>query len=186
MSKITFMIEYAGLQLQVVKNEAGEDVTPLKPISDLFGLKWEKQRLKVTEGGYWPRFLGTCTPPGGGAGGQIREQNCILLSRVTAYLMSINPEQVRVQGNADGAEFLMKKQEEWADALHDYEQLGAAVNLNHVKVIAATNRQRMQFAQMMGIKNKAVEAADRKAMSQIMKQMAAELAIAYQPDLLDS
>lgn len=183
--RVTVAINYAGLNLAVLKNEAGEDVTPLKPISDLFGLRWDRQRQKVTEGTYWPRFLGVCTLPSGGADGQNREQNCILLSRVAAYLMSINPEQVRGHGNIDGAEFLMKKQEEWADALHDYEQLGAAFNLNHAKAQAAMNRQRMQFAQMLGVKNKTADIVDRRAISKLMQQMAAELGIKYQPDMLE-
>lgn len=186
MSKITVMIQYAGLHLLVVKNAAGEDVTPLKPISDLFGLRWDRQRQKVTEGTYWPRFLGVCTLPSGGADGQIREQNCILLSRVAAYLMSINPEQVRGQGNVGGADFLMTKQEEWADALHDYEQLGAAFNLNHAKAQQAMNRQRMQFAQMLGVKNKTADLKDRQAITRLMQQMAGEMGINYQPDLVDA
>ena len=32
MSKIVISIEYAGLQLQVAKNDQGEPVTPLKPM----------------------------------------------------------------------------------------------------------------------------------------------------------
>lgn len=184
-SKISLMIEYAGLRLQVLKNEKGEDVTPLKPISDLFGLRWDRQRQKVTESAYLVRFLGVCTLPGWGADGQIREQNCILLSRVAAYLMSISPEQVRGQGNVDGADFLVKKQEEWADALHDYEELGAAFNMNHAKAQFAMNRQRMQFVQMLGMKNKTEDANDRKAITSLMKQMAGQLGIEYQPDLLD-
>ena len=47
MSKILIAIEYAGLQLQIGKNEQGQDITPLKPISDLFGLEWERQRKKT-------------------------------------------------------------------------------------------------------------------------------------------
>ena len=133
MSKITFSIAYAGLQLPIVQNEKGQDVTPLKPIADLFGLQWETQRKKVTGSGFLPRRLGTCTVSGHGAGGQIREQTCILLSRVAGYLMSINPDQVRVRGNADGADFLEQKIEEWDDALHEYEEVGVAVNLNHIK-----------------------------------------------------
>lgn len=214
--KIVFSIMYAGLQLPVLKNEQGQDVTPLKPISDLFGLKWEKQREKITQSDYLSRFLGvctldswgagsqkqgditpprggagaqkgqkpdTCTPHVGGAGGQIREQTCILISRVAAFLMSINPELVRARGNKDGAKFLEEKQEEWADALHDYEELGVAVNLNHAKSQELLRKQRASFAQMIGVKNKTADAPDRKALGAVVQQMAAELGVAYQPDL---
>ena len=137
MSKVTFSIQYAGLELQVIKCATGAEVVPLKPISDVFGLQWETQRKKVTGSDFLARRLGTCTVPGHGAGGQIREQTCILLSRVAAYLMGINPDQVRIQGNASGADFLEQKIQEWDDALHDYEELGVAINLNHHRVQGA-------------------------------------------------
>jgi hypothetical protein len=142
--KIIYSIIYAGLQLPILKNDQGQDVTPLKPISDLFGLQWERQRKKVANGEYLGRYLGfctvplygaggqkssesdTCAPTSGGAGSQIRGQTCILLSRVAAFLMSINPEMVRAKGNVSGADYLIAKQEEWADALHAYEDVGVA------------------------------------------------------------
>lgn len=180
MSKIAFTIQYAGLTLQIGKNANGDDVTPLKPISDLFGLQWEVQREKITKSEFLSRFFGICTPLMGGAGDQKREQNCILLSRVAAFLMSINPERVRAVGNIDGADFLEAKITEWADALHDYEELGLAVNLNHAKSQEALRRQRTSFAQMIGIKNKTACIEDRQALGQVVKQMAQELGIPYQ------
>lgn len=182
-SKISFRIEYAGLQLHIGKNANGDDVAPLKPISDLFGLEWERQRKKVGDSDYLSRFLGICTVHMYGADGQKREQTCILLSRVASFLMSINPERVRAHGNTDGADFLEAKITEWADALHDYEELGLAVNLNHAKSQEALRRQRTSFAQMIGIKNKTACLEDRQALGQVVKQMAGELGIAYQLDL---
>lgn len=185
MNKITFSIQYAGLQLQIAKNDQGEDVTPLKPISDLFGLRWDRQREKIVRSAYLSKYLGVCTPQLGGADGQEREQNCILLSRVAAFLMSINPDQVRARGNVSGAEFLEQKIEEWADALHDYEQLGVAVNLNHARAHEVLRKQRAAFAQMMGVKARTADAGDRKALTQVLRQMAGELGVKYQSDLLD-
>lgn len=178
--KISFLIEYAGLQLQVVKNEQGEDVTPLKPISDLFGIKWEDQRVKVSTG-HLARFLGTCTPDIRGG----RAQVCILLSRVAAYIMSINPDKVRSHGNASAADFLEAKLAEWADALHDYEELGAAFNLKHAKAQEAMDKRRARFVAMLGVKNKTADLKDRQAITRLMQQIAAELGINYQPDLID-
>lgn len=127
MSKVSFIIEYAGLQLQIAKNEQGEDVTPLKPISDLFSLQWPRQYKKVTESELLSKYLGVCTVHMYHAGGQNREQTCILLSRVAAFLMSISPDSVRASGNETGADFLIEKLNEWADALHDYETFGVAI-----------------------------------------------------------
>lgn len=198
MKRVVFSIQYAGLTLPVMQNEQGQDVTPLKPISDLFGLRWTQQREKVTNSAYFSRFLGTCTltswgagtskpgeitPQVGGDGGQKREQTCILVSRVAAYLMGINPEMVRAKGNQDGAKFLEEKQEEWADALHDYEEIGCAVNLNHAKQQEQTRKMRAAFFQGMGVQNRTENAAARKAVGELVQQMAAELGIQYQPDL---
>ena len=69
MSKVKFVIEYAGLQLLVLKNQSGEDVTPLKPISDLFGMSWEDQRKKVSNDAFRGKFMGTCTGDIPGADG---------------------------------------------------------------------------------------------------------------------
>jgi hypothetical protein len=185
MSKVHLSIEYAGLHLQVAKNEHGQDVTPLKPISDLFGLRWDRQRDKVTKSVSFGKYLGVCTLQMWGADGQKREQNCILLSRVAAYIMSISPDAIRSQGNHDAADFLEEKLNEWADALHDYEQIGVAINQNHVKFQEGLRKQRASFAQMIGIKNKTDELADRKAISHVIKQMADELSIPYQTDAID-
>lgn len=184
MSKIVISIQYAGMTLPVVKNEQGQDCTPLKPISDLFGLRWRQQLEKVSEGDFLRRFLGVCTLDMWRADGQKSPQTCILVSRVAAFLMGINPEKVHAAGNVDGAKFLAEKQEEWADALHDYEEIGVAVNLNHAKAQEAMRKQRAAFAQMIGVKNKTESKGDRDAIGAVIKQMAEELGVSYQPDLL--
>lgn len=197
MSKIAFSIQYAGLTLPVVKNDQGQDVTPLKPIAELFGLDWSTQHKKVTNGDFYPAFFGTCTvhmPYAGGgcvgdsphAGSQKREQTCIRLDRVAAYLMGINPERVKSHGNESGAAYLTQKITEWADALHDYEEIGVAVNLNHVKTQEALRRQRASFAQMIGIKNKTANTADRAALGHVVRCMAAELGVPYQTDITEA
>ncbi len=185
MSKIAFSIQYAGLTLPIVKNDQGQDVTPLKPIADLFGLKWESQREKVTQGDFYPVFLGTCILSCRGADMQNREQTCIRLDRVAAYLMGLNPKMIEAKGNETGAAYLTEKITEWADALHDYEEIGLAVNLNHVKTQEALRRQRASFAQMIGIKNKTLDATDRAALGHVVRCMAQELGVPYQTDLTE-
>ncbi|WP_290906271.1 hypothetical protein [Aquabacterium sp.] len=192
MTKIIISIQYAGLTLPVVKNEAGEDCTPLKPISDLFGLRWRDQRQKVTGSAYMARFLGLSQRENDGLSAfQVgisppvpAPELFIRLDRVAAFLMSINPDKVHAAGNVDGAKFLAEKHEEWADAVHDYEELGIAVNLNHARAQEAMRKQRAAFAQMIGVRNKTENKADRDAIGAVVKQMAGELGVSYQPDLL--
>lgn len=185
MKHVRFSIEYAGLQLPVVKNEQGEDCTPLKPVADLFGLQWERQRKKLDTSPFLTAHLGVCTVLMYGAGGQKREQTCIKVSRVAAFLLGLDPDRIRAHGNITGAEFLEQKLAEWADALHDYEELGIAINLNHARSQEFLGKQRSRFAQMIGIKNKTPDLADRKALGHVVGQMATELGIPYQPDLVD-
>lgn len=185
-TKVAIAIRYAGLTLPVIRHESGHDVTPLKPISDLFGLDWKTQYRKVTEGEFLPLHLGTCMGLNPHADGQAREQICIRVDRVVAYLMGINPERVRANGNDNAAKFLTDKLTEWADALHDYEELGVAVNLSHARTQEALRRQRASFAQMVGVKNKTANPADRAALAHIVQAMAGELGVPYQLDLTDA
>jgi hypothetical protein len=184
-SSITISINYAGMQLPVVKNERGEDCTPLKPIVDLFGIQWEGQRRKVTSNPFLTEFLGVCTPSGWGAGGQKREETCILLSRVAAFLFSINPELVRSKGNETAADFLKQKLEEWADALHDYEELGIAIKSNHFDADENLRKKRIAVVTLINAKSKTATLADRKLLEQIIAKAASEIDASYQPDLLD-
>jgi hypothetical protein len=55
---VVVSLHYAGLCLPVVKNTQGEDCVPLKPISDLFSLRWNQQREKVTKNPHFAEFLG--------------------------------------------------------------------------------------------------------------------------------
>lgn len=146
MKHIAISIEYAGLTLPVVKNEQGIDCVPLKPICELFGLKWEAQRLKVS-GEFYAEYLGVstlkalvCTPVKGGADDQSREHTFIRLDRVAAFMMTINLDRVRAAGNESGAAFLKAKLTEWADALHDYETFGSAHNPRHADALRAMRR----------------------------------------------
>lgn len=186
MSKVRFSIQYAGLQLQVSKNELGLDVVPLKPLTDLLGLKWETQRKKVTESPFLRSHLGVTTPLKGGGNDQKIEQTCIRLDRVAYFFMTINPDRVRANGNLSGAEFLEQSLTEWSDALHDYLDLGEAINLNHIKGQDALRKSRDAFARMITVQNKTPETPARRALSYLIKQMADELYIPYQLDLVDA
>lgn len=211
MNKITISIHYAGLQLRIGKSAQGQDVTPLKPLSDLFGLKWQEQRKKVTESAFLRSHLGISgtdnsisnsdssvssdisgrdNPISNGHSGRknptYQDELFIRLDRVAAYLMTINPDRVRANGNLGGAEFLEEKLKEWADAVHDYELLGFAVNQQHLKTQEALRKQRVAFAAMIGVKNKTASLTDRAAIAHLLKGMADGIGIPYQPDLIDT
>lgn len=109
----------------------------------------------------------------------------IRLDRVAAFMATINPDRVRVAGNDSAADFLEQKIAEWDDALHDYEDLGVAFNVNHARTQEALRKQRASFAQMIGVKNRTETAVDRKALSHVLQQMAGEMGVPYQLDIGD-
>lgn len=182
---VVVSINYAGMQLLIVKNDAGQDCTPLKPIVDLFGLRWTQQREKVTKSQHLSKFLGVCTLDIWCAGTQKREETCILLSRVAAFIMSIGADRVRSHGNVASADFIEQKLEEWADALHDYEEFGVAFNMNHARNQEASGRQFMRVAALLKIKSQLPAQNERRLMDSMIVKATDGLGIVYQPDLLD-
>jgi hypothetical protein len=222
MNGLTLNMVFGGAVLPVAKNEAGQDVVPLKPICDVIGLKWETQRLKLglKSDTCTPDNRGACpttTPPRGGAGaegeatpprgggssekdgyfarmlgictqtilwaGQSREMVCIRLDRVSAYMFTINPNQVRVNGNEAAADFLEKKHQEWADLIHAYEsergdmlRRGATAKVINIRTLLSVCRE----------KRVTTHEPDRRVLEAISKDLSAELGLPYQSDLLDS
>jgi hypothetical protein len=154
MKHIAISIEYAGLTLPVVKNEQGSEIVPLKPVSSLFGLDWTTQYKKIQDP-WMTRYLGVCIGSSPYAGGQNRDQVCIRLDRVAAYLMTLSPAMIRAKGNESGADFLEAKLTEWADALHDYETFGSAHNPRHADALLAI-RQANAIANVAKMKDAAL------------------------------
>ncbi len=119
-SMIHFDLEFSGLLLPVIADEKGNKAVPIKPVCEVIGLDWSWQHKKLTDT-YLSKRLGTCIGEVYYAG-QRREMVCIRLDRVAAFLNTVNPENVRGQGNEPAADFLERKQEEWDDLIDTYER----------------------------------------------------------------
>lgn len=171
-------LEFAGLTLPVVQDEEGRDVVPLKPISDVFGLKWETQRTKV-RGPYLSRRLGVVTPLMGG-GVQELEMVCIRVDRVAAFLNQINPERVRANGNATGADFLEEKHAEWDDLIHEYETRKGGMLENAGRGKAVNLR---LYLAVLREKRATSDERDRVALSKHAEALSQQAGIPYQPEL---
>lgn len=184
MKHIAISIEYAGLTLPVVKNEDGIELVPLKPVSDMFGLHWPSQFSRMKED-WTAKFLGVCIRDIQNAGDQKREMVCIRLDRVAAYLMSLNPTKIRAAGNTTGADFLEARLNEWADALHDYETLGAAFNDRHL-ASQITLRAANAAVKLIRAKAATVSNADRGLIDGLLQNLSRENGIPYQPDLIQA
>lgn len=177
-------LEFANVTIPVEKNADGLEVVPIKPITEIFGLDWQRQYDRLKEP-YLTRRLGVCIGHMPYAG-QGREMVCIRLDRVTAYLNQINPMKVRSAGNEIGADFLEAKQCEWDDVIHEYESRKHGM----LKTADVASRNRAinvrLYLQVLREKRVTDDERDRKALSTIAEELAADAGIPYQSDLLDT
>lgn len=183
-NKIVMSLEFADVILPVSQNEQGEDIVPIKPISDLFGLKWENQRVRINKPS-WAKRLGTCTTPPKGGADQQRNMTCVRLNRVVAFLNSINPEQVRSQGNENGADFLEQKQEEWDDLIHEYEMAGGIFDKNESLKMTAESRLRRDYFSTLNNLRKYQSLSEKEVLEGMAQSLASRLGFPYQQDLLN-
>lgn len=196
-----FVLEFAGAMLPVVADEAGQDMVPLKPICEAIGVKWEDQRRKLgvksegrtpdirgagsENGGYYARRLGACIGDIPYAG-QMRQMVCIRLDRVVAFLNSINPESVRGAGNEAAADFLEEKHAEWDMVLHDYEMQKGGL-LERVSANSKNRSVNMRlYLSVLREKRVTDHKPDRLVLEAVSRDLAKDLGIPYQSDLLDS
>lgn len=181
MNQIKINLEFGGALLPVAKNEAGQDVVPLKPIADEIGIHWDNQYRKV-QTPYYTRRLGICMGAFTHAG-QVREMVAIRLDRVAAFLYTINPDQVRSAGNEAAADYLERKHTEWDDLIHQYEaQNGQLIQqATSAKIVSIRT-----FLAVSRAKRLTEDAAERKALSAMQSNLATDAGVTYQPDLLDA
>lgn len=181
MNQIKINLEFGGALLPVVKNDAGQDVVPLKPICEAIGLSWADQHKKM-QAAYLTRRLGICIGVIPYAD-QAREMVCIRLDRVSAYLYTINPDRVRVTGNEAAADYLERKHAEWDDLIHQYEaqngqliQQAASAKIVSIRTFLAVSREKRMTESKV----------DRVALAAMQRELAADAGVSYQPDLLDA
>jgi hypothetical protein len=187
--RIHLSIGFGDAILPIIECEDGHQRVPLKPIVEQIGAKWETQRLKVQPEKYLGRRLGAQITTL--KGGEISQKQgnpthlCIRIDRVTAFLNTINPENVRAMGNDDTADWLEAKHQEWDDALHQYETAGFAVNKGHYSNREAKEKGYRRMVFILREKNKIEDAGDRRLIASIIKDMAEAQGLSYQTDLLD-
>lgn len=182
-SMIHLELEFSGSLIPIELNDQGQKVVPLKPITDVIGLEWERQRKKVSES-YLSKRLGTCTVQIRGAG-QLREMICIRLDRVAAFLNTVNPEHVRGQGNASAADFLEAKHAEWDDLIDAYER-GYGILAKSSKTAARKPATYNDFLNVTRAKGKATSEPERKVLDFMARKIASELGASFEEGTANS
>jgi hypothetical protein len=167
-----------------------------KALNDLVGLSWRKTRDTIQSGDnvilYGTRRL---VPPvfdvlgdprvlqkpvvgqfGVGAGTEnttLQGDLYLQLQLARMFLARVNTSQVRAQGNASAADFLLALQLEWARALHAYETDGIAVK-------NARKEARAELVGLMKVRPLATP-LERPAFDAVIRDAMAELG--YAPDM---
>lgn len=209
--KITDVLEFAG-QTHLIYTLQNEQYISLRPLTDQIGMDWRTQKkglltdelifsygvLLLESGeilqppckfmpktGEIPRYTSEkqakiadfCTED------VTKDTLFIRLKRVYIYLARISLGHVGgTGGNKQAVEILIDLQEEWADALYDYETHGIAIKKGHD---AARSKKLRDFLAVCKEKRSTEDENDRKALGAIMQDMSSELGYAYQTDLFD-
>lgn len=210
--EIEVRIRYAGLKLDVLTDESGVQMTPLKDIVGLFGLQWQRQRQRLLASDYYKMRFGIvevdAKPVESANSGVVDAQKpgqntgelthmCeqpeakspppevfIRLDRVAAYLTTINPERVRAAGNEEGARFLMAKQQEWDDVLHKYESMRATFETKKEHAELVLDRRRATLLKALRVQKEMENERARAIAGCIVNQLSAELGVPYQLELV--
>lgn len=187
--RIHISIAFGDAILPVIECEDGHQRVPLKPIVEQIGAQWERQRKKIQPDSYlWKRLGAEITVLKYGELGQ-KQGNpthlCIRIDRVTSYLNTLNPQNIRAMGNHDTADWLEAKHAEWDDALHAYETTGVAVNKRQFSNQEARDRAYLRMTAVIRTKTKTEDQNDRKLMSGMLKTMAEQHGLSYQTDWID-
>lgn len=130
--QVSGLIRFHGLLLWVLEHD-GADYVQAKPLADLAGIDWRRAKSTLQDADNavlsavkWlqpPVFAseaGLKTPAP-------KPVLCLRLDRARMYLARIQTSRMRANGNITGADLLLALQEEWAQALHDYETHGVAI-----------------------------------------------------------
>lgn len=180
--RIYINLEFAGALLPVGTNEQGRHVVALKPLCDVIGVEWERQRKKVSEP-YLSKRLGTCTVQIRGAD-QAREMVCIRLDRVAAFLNTVNPESVRAQGNEPAADFLEAKHQEWDDLIDAYE-MEFGILAKKGKAVVQKQPGVRDFLSVLRAKEQADSEPERNVLHLLARKIADDLGAPFQDDIID-
>lgn len=152
-ASLSHIIFFHGINL-IVRKYQNTEYVPLKPIVESIGIDWRniKRNMENADNQQLYGAVNILSPEPDVFTGHMTQEKvvenfsnddsehkstknmqfsdlfCIRLDRVTMFLARVNTSKVRASGNESTADYLLFLQQEWADALHDYESTGIAVN----------------------------------------------------------
>lgn len=113
-------INFHGQTLFAIKDNGGNVFVAMKPVVEGMGLSWSRQRKKLQDNSRKYGCGLMAIPSDGGE----QDALCIPLTKLNAWLFSVNPEKVR----KDIRPNIIRYQEECAFVLYEYWHNGVAAN----------------------------------------------------------
>ena len=117
-NRLHISISFNDVILPVTDYDDGIKRVPLKMISDTIGLQWKSQRKKISPDSFIFRRLNAILDTDIGSRYPVLMIN---IDKVTTFLHSVNPDNVRLGDNINTADWLENKITEWDDVVSLYE-----------------------------------------------------------------
>lgn len=111
----------------------------------------------------------------------------IRMDRAMMFIARISTASMRSKGNNhEGADAVLAKQIEFAQALHEYETMGIAVKRNYFGEAENRRKSAVVVVKLINAKKEIEEPKARKMVDQLIEINAIDAGATYQPDLLDA
>lgn len=158
----------------------------LKPLVDQIGLDWRSQKRAVfgTHSTLLYSPIRIEPPENGQEGGTRTPQTAVFirLKRVHLWLCNLSLGNISAKGNPEVVAHLISLQQEWGDALYDYEHKGAAIKQAHDDAFRKDAR---LYRDLILAKSKTASKPERAALIAMIKFLGKKLGVAVQSDLVD-
>lgn len=109
----------------------------------------------------------------------------IRMDRAMMFIAQVSTAHMRAKGNNEGADAILAKRIEFAQALHDYETLGIAINSNYFGQEQIQLKKQDTVLKAVRLLNATESKPERRVVQGMIAALSPELGLSYQPDLID-
>lgn len=165
---------------------------------EVFGLDWRRQKEALLDPDSVilygmidvsaPEFENSLSLSSGYLGRSDKNDTLFIrMDRAMMFIARISTANMRSKGNNhEGADAVLAKQIEFAQALHEYETMGISVKRNYFGETENRRKSALVFIKLSDAKLKTKDPSERKVFDQLIKLNATDAGATYQPDLLDA
>lgn len=108
------------------------------------------------------------------------------MDRAMMFIAQVSVANMRANGNHEGADAILAKRIEFAQALHDYETIGIAINRNHFGQEQMQLKKHDTVLKAVRLLNATATKPERRVVQSMIAKLSPDVGLSYQPDLIDS